>query len=41
MVVYDIVTPDNLIRAPAARPDWRQQAMIRIVKPNTLFFWTG
>jgi len=41
MVVYDIVTPDNLRRAPAARPDWRQQTFTRFVKPNTLFFWTG
>jgi len=41
MVVFDIVTPDNLKIAPAARPDWRQQAFTRIVKPNTLFFWTG
>jgi hypothetical protein len=41
MVVFDIVTPDNLKMAPAARPGWRQQAFTRIVKPNTLFFWTG
>jgi hypothetical protein len=41
MVVFDIVTPDNLKMAPAARPGWRQQVFTRIVKPNTLFFWTG
>ena len=41
MVVFDIVTPDNLKMAPAARPDWRQRVYRRIVPPNTLFFWTG
>ena len=41
MVVFDIVTPDNLKMAPVARPGWRQQVFTRIVKPNTLFFWTG
>ena len=39
--MYDIVTPDNLKEAPAARPDWRQRAFRRIVPPTALFFWTG
>ena len=41
MVVYDIITPDNLKEAPTARPDWRQRAFRRIVPPTALFFWTG
>ena len=41
MVVFDIVTPNNLKMTPMARPGWRQQVFTRIVKPNTLFFWTG
>ena len=41
MVVFDIITPDNLKMAPAARPDWRQRVFRRVVPPNTLFFWTG
>ena len=41
MVVYDIVTPDNLKEPPAWRPDWRQKAFRRSIGPTTLFFWTG
>jgi hypothetical protein len=37
MVVYDIITPDNRIQPPAYR--WRDFS--NIVRPNTLFFWSG